>query len=361
MPNLTDISQWDAGVYEFQTTDPVQGGPGGIDNQPHQNLANRALWLRNRMKALISQAGIVEGTADNTQLAQCVVLHVGTIAALRLCPIPVVPGGLIVRILVSGKATSNDGGGQLYQWNASDATADNGSTIIRPSSNPATGRWNLCGLNATQLGGQAANLYALQTTLVADVAALNSSINNEATLRTNADNAESLARSNAITAANAAIAAETAARVAAISTEAGTRNSVDVSLSNSISSETTTRISAINAEASARVAGDLATLNSAEDFAAPGSHLASPGYRQNADGSIDMWGVVANGGLGPTAVTFPTIPGNPSPGFPTAALNLLSQCFNGQGTISQTSLTKTGFTSTNGATGSSTMWHAIGF
>ena len=34
MANLTETPTYEAGIYRFETTDPVQGGPGGIDNLP---------------------------------------------------------------------------------------------------------------------------------------------------------------------------------------------------------------------------------------------------------------------------------------------------------------------------------------
>jgi hypothetical protein len=46
MANLTPSSSFD-NVYQFETTDIIQGGPGGVDNQPHQQLLNRTEWLNN--------------------------------------------------------------------------------------------------------------------------------------------------------------------------------------------------------------------------------------------------------------------------------------------------------------------------
>jgi len=160
MTNLTDVSQWDAGVYQFATTDPIQGGPGGIDNQPHQSLGNRSLWLRNRMAAAITQAGLTDGTSDNTQMAQAIVLHCATVPALRLVPIPVVPNAQTVFIVTRGLATESDGLGTAYKWIYNSAAVDDGVSIIRPSSLPALGRWVVCGFNASALGGQGAGFYA---------------------------------------------------------------------------------------------------------------------------------------------------------------------------------------------------------
>lgn len=46
MSNLTEQPDWAEGIYQFETSDPVQGGPDGIDNVPLKQLANRTGWLR---------------------------------------------------------------------------------------------------------------------------------------------------------------------------------------------------------------------------------------------------------------------------------------------------------------------------
>lgn len=45
MANLTPSASFDD-VYQFETTDPIEGGAGGIDNRPHQELLNRTEWLK---------------------------------------------------------------------------------------------------------------------------------------------------------------------------------------------------------------------------------------------------------------------------------------------------------------------------
>lgn len=57
MANVTEAAAWDAGVYQLETTDPVTGGPNGVDNTPHKNLANRTLWLKEQL--LLLQADVV--------------------------------------------------------------------------------------------------------------------------------------------------------------------------------------------------------------------------------------------------------------------------------------------------------------
>lgn len=53
MTNLPETSNFDAGVYEIQTTDPVIGGPSGISNAAAQNLANRTRWLYNTVQSIL--------------------------------------------------------------------------------------------------------------------------------------------------------------------------------------------------------------------------------------------------------------------------------------------------------------------
>ena len=38
MANLTETNRWEAGIYQLETSDPVMGGPNGIDT------AHRANW-----------------------------------------------------------------------------------------------------------------------------------------------------------------------------------------------------------------------------------------------------------------------------------------------------------------------------
>ena len=54
MANITETATWEANVYEWATTDPVQGGTGGIDNLPTSQLANRTQWLKGKVDALLA-------------------------------------------------------------------------------------------------------------------------------------------------------------------------------------------------------------------------------------------------------------------------------------------------------------------
>ena len=55
MANFIDVALWEE-VYQLATTDPVLGGPNGIDNLAPSQLANRTKWLRTQ----IDNAGITD-------------------------------------------------------------------------------------------------------------------------------------------------------------------------------------------------------------------------------------------------------------------------------------------------------------
>ncbi|WP_296763007.1 hypothetical protein [Sediminimonas sp.] len=46
MANLPENASWPSGIYQIETTDPVVGGPDGIDNVQAKQLANRTAWLK---------------------------------------------------------------------------------------------------------------------------------------------------------------------------------------------------------------------------------------------------------------------------------------------------------------------------
>ena len=64
MANLTEIEQWDAGVYEVSTVDAVVGGPDGISNKAAKNLANRTLYLKGFMEAIQTAQSDHEAAVD---------------------------------------------------------------------------------------------------------------------------------------------------------------------------------------------------------------------------------------------------------------------------------------------------------
>lgn len=65
MANLTELEQWELGVYQLETTDPVLGGADGIDNLQAKQLANRTNYLKAQLEANTDQATeIAKGVAE---------------------------------------------------------------------------------------------------------------------------------------------------------------------------------------------------------------------------------------------------------------------------------------------------------
>jgi hypothetical protein len=79
---------WQSTVYLFDETDVVQGGPGGIDNVPLQNLADRTFWLKGQLGLMDRLRGNSEksagATIDNTYSGKLVVATATGILTLTL-------------------------------------------------------------------------------------------------------------------------------------------------------------------------------------------------------------------------------------------------------------------------------------
>src|SRR5258708_30317951 len=52
MANQPESATYDAGVYQLELLDPVQGGVGGLSNKALLNLANRTAYLKQHMDLL---------------------------------------------------------------------------------------------------------------------------------------------------------------------------------------------------------------------------------------------------------------------------------------------------------------------
>ena len=68
MANLVETSRWESGIYQFETSDPVMGGPNGIDNRPTSELANRTLWLKNELAKAVESIGNNQKSTDDALL-----------------------------------------------------------------------------------------------------------------------------------------------------------------------------------------------------------------------------------------------------------------------------------------------------
>lgn len=84
MTNVVETARWEDGIYQFETSDPVVGGPDGIDNLPTRQLANRTLYLKGQVEARQSDlaAHVSAGNphpqyATKTDLAQRIADLVG--------------------------------------------------------------------------------------------------------------------------------------------------------------------------------------------------------------------------------------------------------------------------------------------
>lgn len=53
MADLPEVNNWEPGIYQLETSDPVLGGPEGIDNQQAKQLANRTQWLRDQIQKIL--------------------------------------------------------------------------------------------------------------------------------------------------------------------------------------------------------------------------------------------------------------------------------------------------------------------
>jgi hypothetical protein len=69
MANLSEASEWVAGVYQIETTDPVVGGPNGISNVQGKQLGNRTRYLKDKVEELQALAEGIDDEAQNAIVA----------------------------------------------------------------------------------------------------------------------------------------------------------------------------------------------------------------------------------------------------------------------------------------------------
>jgi hypothetical protein len=53
MAHVTESATYEAGIYQLETTDPVEGGANGVSNVQARQLASRTKWLKERVDALV--------------------------------------------------------------------------------------------------------------------------------------------------------------------------------------------------------------------------------------------------------------------------------------------------------------------
>lgn len=69
MANLQENEAWVDGIYQLETTDPVMGGPDGIDNVQAKQLGSRTKFLKKRQDNLIERVDGLEETTDQSLIA----------------------------------------------------------------------------------------------------------------------------------------------------------------------------------------------------------------------------------------------------------------------------------------------------
>lgn len=61
MANVTETSNFDAGIYQLETTDPLEGGSLGVLNYAIKGLANRTKWLKDNLSLKPKNIGWFSG------------------------------------------------------------------------------------------------------------------------------------------------------------------------------------------------------------------------------------------------------------------------------------------------------------
>jgi microcystin-dependent protein len=74
MANQPETATWEAGVYQLETTDPVEGGLGGVSNEPIRQLGNRTKYLKDQIERIEGYGfkfkDVVEHTSGSLVLNQ---------------------------------------------------------------------------------------------------------------------------------------------------------------------------------------------------------------------------------------------------------------------------------------------------
>lgn len=85
MANLPEQAQWEDGIYQLETSDPVLAGPDGIDNRQATQLGNRTAFLKKKVEdineVLVQQAEEAN-PFDQYMLREAVAAQVGPLSWL---------------------------------------------------------------------------------------------------------------------------------------------------------------------------------------------------------------------------------------------------------------------------------------
>jgi microcystin-dependent protein len=139
MANLSLTANWNAGIYQLETSDPVQGGPGGISNLQPKQLGDRTEWLKEKvddllagnvqMKSVFAYSSNQTLTIDNTG---GLVVITGTSAVTLTLPDVTDADALANGQGVFIKNNNSTFNGCFVQTYSGDGTSfDNGNTSIK--------------------------------------------------------------------------------------------------------------------------------------------------------------------------------------------------------------------------------------
>lgn len=85
MAFIFETSDWETGVYQIEVSDPVGGGPNGIDNLPHKQLASRTAYLKTITDDVVEARGAYGTLKDRMDtLAPLEAATTNTITALAM-------------------------------------------------------------------------------------------------------------------------------------------------------------------------------------------------------------------------------------------------------------------------------------
>lgn len=145
MANLSETPNYDAGIYQIETTDPVLGGPSGIANAQAKALANRTAWLKQQMEQInsgvltpswIASQAYVQGELQKLDSKQSV--RAATVQDLTLSGAQTVDGVALAvgdRVLVKDQTSASQNGIYLVAaaaWMRA-ADADSGTKLTSVS------------------------------------------------------------------------------------------------------------------------------------------------------------------------------------------------------------------------------------
>ncbi|MFM5853056.1 tail fiber protein [Aeromonas veronii] len=141
MANLSETPNYDSGIYQIETTDPVLGGPTGIANAQAKSLANRTAFLKQQIDQLnsgtltpswIASQAYVQGELQKLDAKQSV--RAATTQNITLSGVQTIDGvtlGVGDRVLVKDQTNANQNGIYLVAasvW-ARPADADSGTKL----------------------------------------------------------------------------------------------------------------------------------------------------------------------------------------------------------------------------------------